>query len=120
MFDLLIKNGRVVDGTGQTWFRAGVAVSGDTVQIIRGDTSAVEAAEVIDAGGSVVVIEHNLEFVAAADWIIDLGPEGGAGGGEVIATGTPETVAENPSSYTGQFLNRVLYKRGESTERISA
>ena len=54
MFDLLIKDGRVVDGTGQTWFRAGVAVSGDTVQIIRGDTSAVEAAQVIDAGGSVV------------------------------------------------------------------
>jgi len=54
MFDLLIKNGRIVDGTGQTWFRAGVAVSGDAVQIIRGDTSAVEAAQVIDAGGSVV------------------------------------------------------------------
>ncbi|HAI09937.1 MAG TPA: N-acyl-D-amino-acid deacylase, partial [Dehalococcoidia bacterium] len=54
MFDLLIKDGRVVDGTGQTWFRAGVAVSGDTVQIIRGDTSAVEADKVIDANGSVV------------------------------------------------------------------
>ena len=73
-----------------------------------------------DHGNTIVVIEHNLDVIKTADWIIDLGPEGGAGGGEVIVTGTPETVAANPGSYTGQFLNRVLYKRGESTERISA
>ncbi len=73
-----------------------------------------------DHGNTIVVIEHNLDVIKTADWIIDLGPEGGDKGGEVIATGTPETVAENPVSYTGQFLNRVLYKRGEITERISA
>ncbi|MYJ75524.1 MAG: excinuclease ABC subunit A, partial [Gammaproteobacteria bacterium] len=59
-------------------------------------------------GNTVVVIEHNLDVIKTADWVIDLGPEGGAGGGELIAAGTPEDVAKFPASYTGQFLARVL------------
>ena len=59
-------------------------------------------------GNTVVVIEHNLDVIKTADWIIDLGPEGGAGGGQIIATGTPEEVAQNPASHTGHYLARVL------------
>jgi excinuclease ABC subunit A len=56
----------------------------------------------------VVVIEHNLDVIKTADWVIDLGPEGGDGGGEIIATGTPETVAAIPASHTGRFLAPLL------------
>ena len=62
----------------------------------------------VDRGNTVVVIEHNLEVVKTADWIIDLGPEGGAGGGAIVAEGTPETVAANPVSHTGRFLAETL------------
>lgn len=62
----------------------------------------------VDKGNSVLVIEHNLDVIRCADWIIDLGPEGGDRGGEIIAAGTPEEVAENPRSYTGQYLKDVL------------
>ena len=62
----------------------------------------------IDAGGSIVVIEHNLEVIKTADWVIDLGPEGGAGGGEVVAVGTPDEIARSKKSYTGKFLARML------------
>ena len=61
-----------------------------------------------DQGNTVVVIEHNLDVVKTADWIIDLGPEGGAGGGEVVAVGTPEEVAREPGSHTGRYLRKVL------------
>ena len=64
----------------------------------------------VDAGGTVLVIEHNLDVIKVADHIIDLGPEGGDAGGEVIATGTPEEVANQPQSYTGQFIKKVLRK----------
>ena len=62
-----------------------------------------------DAGNTVIIIEHNLDVIKSADHIIDLGPEGGDAGGEVVACGTPEEVAENPRSFTGQFLRRVLH-----------
>ena len=62
----------------------------------------------VDKGNSILVIEHNLDVIRCADWLIDLGPEGGDRGGELIAVGTPETVAENPNSYTGQYLKQVL------------
>ena len=62
----------------------------------------------VGAGNSVLVIEHNLEVIKTADWIIDLGPEGGEGGGWVVAEGTPEQVAELPYSFTGQFLQHIL------------
>ena len=61
-----------------------------------------------DAGNTLVIIEHNLDVIKTADWIIDLGPEGGTGGGQIIATGTPEAIAQNPDSYTGQYLARAL------------
>lgn len=61
-----------------------------------------------DRGNTVVVIEHNLDVIKTADWIIDLGPEGGSGGGEIIATGTPEQVADNSHSHTGRFLKDKL------------
>ncbi|MBD0335535.1 MAG: excinuclease ABC subunit A, partial [Cyanobacteria bacterium Co-bin13] len=62
----------------------------------------------VDRGNSVLMIEHNLDVIRCADWIIDLGPEGGNRGGEIIAEGTPEEVAQNPRSYTGKYLARVL------------
>jgi excinuclease ABC subunit A len=62
----------------------------------------------VDAGHTVIVIEHNLEFIAEADWVIDLGPEGGEQGGRIVCQGTPETVAKKPSSHTGRFLRSVL------------
>ncbi|WP_224744381.1 MULTISPECIES: excinuclease ABC subunit UvrA [Microcella] len=62
----------------------------------------------VDKGNTVIVIEHNLDVIRAADWLIDLGPEGGAGGGQVLVTGTPEQVAEHADSYTGQFLAELL------------
>ncbi|MGB5934097.1 MAG: excinuclease ABC subunit A, partial [Anaerolineae bacterium] len=62
----------------------------------------------VDAGNTVIIIEHNLEVIKSADWIIDLGPEGGDAGGQVIAEGTPEEVAQMPHSYTGQFLQKLF------------
>jgi len=64
-----------------------------------------------DAGNTVVVIEHNLDVVKTADWIIDLGPEGGDGGGRIVAAGTPEQIAANKASYTGRYLAPVLLGR---------
>jgi excinuclease ABC subunit A len=64
--------------------------------------------KLIDGGGSLVVIEHNLDVIKSADWVIDMGPEGGEGGGRVVATGTPEEIAGNLLSHTGKWLARVL------------
>jgi excinuclease ABC subunit A len=64
--------------------------------------------QLVDAGNTVVVIEHNLDVIKCADWIIDMGPEGGEQGGEIIAQGTPESVANSPKSYTGQYLRELL------------
>jgi excinuclease ABC subunit A len=61
-----------------------------------------------DAGNTVIVIEHNLDVIKTADWIIDLGPEGGAEGGYILAQGTPEDVADVAISYTGKFLKPIL------------
>ena len=62
----------------------------------------------VDKGNSVIVIEHNLDVIKTADWVVDLGPEGGEGGGQIVAAGTPEEVANVPASFTGQYLRRVL------------
>ena len=67
--------------------------------------------QLVEGGNTMVVIEHNLEVIKTADWIIDLGPEGGDGGGEIVAAGTPEDVAAVKRSYTGQFLKPVLARR---------
>jgi excinuclease ABC subunit A len=79
--------------------------------------------ELVETGNTVVVIEHNLEVIKTADWIIDLGPEGGDGGGEIVAAGTPDDVARTPVSYTGAFLKPVLARRARArgkTKRVEA
>ena len=72
--------------------------------------------ELVETGNTVVVIEHNLDVIKTADWIIDIGPEGGDGGGEIVAIGTPETVAKNAKSYTGQYLKDMLTPRRVAAE----
>ena len=67
--------------------------------------------ELVDQGNTVIVIEHNLEVIKTADWVLDLGPEGGDGGGELVASGTPEDVVAEPRSYTGQYLKELLERR---------
>ncbi len=77
----------------------------------------------VDAGNSVVVIEHNLDVIKSADWVIDLGPEGGEEGGFVIAEGTPEEVARTKGSFTGNYLGQMLSRhreRGRGAERLGA
>jgi excinuclease ABC subunit A len=64
--------------------------------------------QLVELGHTVLVIEHNLDVIKSADWVIDLGPEGGAGGGEVIIAGTPEDVAQCEASHTGRYLRQVL------------
>ena len=92
--------------------------TGRTLYILDEPTTGLHMADVhkllevlqrlVDAGSTVVVIEHNLDVIKSADWLIDLGPEGGDRGGTVIATGTPEQVAQVPESYTGQYVKKVL------------
>ena len=92
--------------------------TGRTIYILDEPTTGLHADDVkkllevlqrlVDAGNTVLVIEHNLDVIKCADWLIDLGPEGGAGGGTVVCTGTPETVAQEPRSYTGQYLKKYL------------
>jgi excinuclease ABC subunit A len=73
--------------------------------------------ELVDAGNTVVVIEHNLDVIKVADWIVDMGPDGGDGGGEVVAVGTPEDVAKNKKSWTGKFLVETFRRQAERRER---
>src|SRR6202522_3722857 len=73
--------------------------------------------ELVESGNTVVVIEHNLEVIKTADWIIDLGPEGGDGGGEIVAAGTPEDIVREKRSYTGQYLKPVLQRGAASAKR---
>jgi len=92
--------------------------TGKTLYILDEPTTGLHMADVdkllhmlhalVDAGNSMVVIEHNLDVIKNADWIIDMGPEGGDAGGQIIAAGTPEQVAKNSKSYTGQFLTKML------------
>ena len=76
--------------------------------------------ELVDNGNTVAVIEHNLEVIKTADWIIDIGPEGGDGGGEIVATGTPEAVAKVKKSYTGQYLTRLLKPKKSVAKKAAA
>ena len=94
--------------------------TGKTVYILDEPTTGLHIADVhrlievlqklVDAGNTVIVIEHNLDLIKCADHIIDLGPEGGSAGGEIVAEGTPEQVAEVPGSFTGQYLKPLLEK----------
>ena len=73
-----------------------------------------------DGGNTVVIIEHNLDVIKTADWVIDLGPEGGSGGGQIIATGTPEDVASEKASHTGRFLAELLkIKRSRTSSKAA-
>ena len=95
--------------------------TGRTVYVLDEPTTGLHFADVeklllvlnglVDKGNTVIVIEHNLDVIKTSDYVIDMGPEGGSGGGTVIATGTPEEIAEHPASYTGQFLEEVLAGR---------
>ena len=95
--------------------------TGKTVYILDEPTTGLHTADVhklikvlqklVDAGNTVIVIEHNLDIIKVSDHIIDLGPEGGNAGGEIVATGTPEEVADNPRSYTGQYLKPMLARK---------
>ena len=94
--------------------------TGNTFYILDEPTTGLHAEDVkkllevlqrlVDGGNTVLVIEHNLDVIKSADWLIDLGPEGGVGGGEIVAVGTPEEVARCEKSYTGQYLKKVLEK----------
>src|SRR6202020_1999675 len=75
--------------------------------------------ELVDQGNTMIVIEHNLEVVKTADWVVDMGPEGGDGGGQVVAEGTPEQIARNPKSYTGQYLKPVLARKAKGERRAA-
>ena len=92
--------------------------TGKTLYILDEPTTGLHIADVhrlvdilqrlVDTGNTIVVIEHNLDLIKTADYIIDLGPEGGENGGEIIATGTPEQIVKNDKSYTGKFLKKYL------------
>ena len=94
--------------------------TGRTIYILDEPTTGLHIADVhkliqvlqklVDAGNTVLVIEHNLDLIKTADYLIDLGPEGGDRGGEIVACGTPEQVAQVEGSYTGQYLKKVLVK----------
>jgi excinuclease ABC subunit A len=101
--------------------------TGDTLYILDEPTTGLHFEDVrkllevlhalVEQGNTVVVIEHNLEVIKTADHVIDLGPGGGNAGGRIIATGTPEAVAQTPGSYTGDYLARVLAPRLEDAKR---
>ncbi len=101
--------------------------TGETLYILDEPTTGLHFADVerllevlsrlVDAGNTVVVIEHNLDVIKSADWVVDLGPEGGDGGGEIIAVGTPEQVAMEPASYTGRFLEDLVEPTVERSPR---
>ncbi len=92
--------------------------TGKTLYILDEPTTGLHADDVkrllsilqrlVEGGNSMIIIEHNLDVIKSADWIIDMGPEGGQGGGRVVATGTPEDVAKNSQSETGRYLKQVL------------
>ena len=92
--------------------------TGKTLYILDEPTTGLHTADVkklldilqklVDGGNSMIIIEHNLEVIKCADWIIDMGPEGGQGGGMVVASGTPEDVAKSPESFTGKYLKKLL------------
>ncbi|ATG97643.1 excinuclease ABC subunit UvrA [Mesoplasma lactucae] len=92
--------------TGKTMFLLDEPTTGLHIDDIKRLLKVLD--QLVDMGNTVVAIEHNLDFIKTVDYIIDMGPEGGAGGGQVIATGTPEQVAQSPISYTGQYLRRYL------------
>jgi excinuclease ABC subunit A len=97
--------------TGRTLYILDEPTTGLHFEDVRKLLDVLQA--LVDQGNTIVVIEHNLEVIKTADWIVDLGPEGGDGGGRIVAEGTPEQVAENAASYTGQYLRSYLSRTGQ-------
>ncbi len=107
----------------------GHPAAGHTLYILDEPTTGLHFADVerllrvlnrlADQGNALVVIEHNLDVIKCADWIIDLGPEGGDGGGTVVAAGTPSDIAANKASYTGRYLKKLLPKRSASRRPVA-
>ena len=103
--------------------------TGQTLYVLDEPSVGLHAADVhklidvlqllVDAGNSVLIIEHNLDIIKVADWLIDLGPDGGEGGGEVVAEGTPEQICANPTSYTGQFLHKYIKAHHERACKLA-
>ncbi|MEG1972301.1 MAG: ATP-binding cassette domain-containing protein, partial [Oscillospiraceae bacterium] len=94
------------------------SATGKTIYVLDEPTTGLHTADVhklievlqklVDSGNTVVVIEHNLDVIKVADYIVDLGPEGGSGGGKIVAAGTPEKIAKCKESYTGQYLKKIF------------
>jgi excinuclease ABC subunit A len=95
-------------GTGKTFYILDEPTTGLHFEDVKGLLGVLH--RLVEGGNTVLVIEHNLDVIKSADWVLDMGPEGGSGGGQLIAAGTPEEVAKAKGSYTGQFLKRVLTK----------
>src|SRR5215470_6315368 len=97
--------------TGRTLYILDEPTTGLHFEDVRKLLDVLQA--LVDQGNTIVVIEHNLEVIKTADWIVDLGPEGGDGGGRIVAEGTPEQVAEVEGSYTGQYLRTYLSRTNQ-------
>src|SRR5204862_4298252 len=104
--------------TGRTFYILDEPTTGLHFEDIRRLLAVLE--RLVAAGNTVLVIEHNLDVIKTADWIIDLGPEGGDAGGRVVAAGSPEEIAATPESHTGRFLADVLEVRTHRRERVPA
>ncbi len=107
----------------------GKSATGHTLYVLDEPTTGLHFADIhnllnvlnrlADLGNTVLVIEHNLDVIKCADWIIDMGPEGGEGGGRVVAAGTPEEVARVKGSYTGEYLGPKLGEERETRQKIA-
>jgi len=102
-------------GTGDTVYIMDEPTTGLHFQDVRMLVDVIQ--KLVEKGNTVIVIEHNLDLIKAADWVIDLGPEGGVGGGQIIAEGTPEEVAEVKQSYTGTFLKQEFEREKQLVEK---
>jgi excinuclease ABC subunit A len=104
--------------TGRTFYILDEPTTGLHFEDIRKLLAVLE--RLVGAGNTVLVIEHNLDVIKMADWVVDLGPEGGDAGGKVVVAGSPEDVANHPTSYTGKVLAEVLGVTRESREPVGA
>ena len=93
-------------GTGKTLYILDEPTTGLHFEDIKKLISVLR--NLVDKGNTVLTIEHNTDFIGCVDWILDLGPEGGEGGGRIIAEGTPETISKNKKSYTGKYLKKIV------------
>ena len=117
-WDSLLRSCPAAKRSGSSWQRSCPDGTGKTIYILDEPTTGLHFADVqklieilhrlAEGGNTVVVIEHNLDVIKTADYLIDIGPEGGMRGGTVIAKGTPEEVAKNPASYTGYYVKKML------------